>query len=403
MPGKTKFFLNLAWLLPYFLFGWSQTVSAAFNIDSISPATISSPDDVVTLSVSASNLSANTQYLQVAMTKVDQTNYFGFTLNNSNQWQKYKSSPQGSDLTDFYSFTPQNGTWTGSVQAKIDPQDSGFSGSGTYNLKLLKYITSSPSSSNVVSLSVNLATSSPSSIPATTSESPKWKIDFAPPTNIAAGSSFDIPIQLSDFLATSYFLKVRIGPDASHLIHGQTDSASWLNDNDAWSKFPTINIDANGSWQGSVKARLPETEQAGDYQLQLRFKKVLTDSYYESDLKTIRFTPGPPPPPPVTKQTTTPAPSTKLALVTAKTPLASLRSSGVSTTSPDRFDVLGTSTVSPQFPLPKITTENSPKLQARFLNQKTSTFPLEQWLIPGGLFMFGFALTFILRSKFARN
>lgn len=145
-------------LLIFLTLIFSPPIFAAFNITDISPIEINGPDDVVVLEASGSGLaSGKTEYLQVGITKEGETpNYFGYTKNLDDQWIVYKSSPDELTRSTFYRFIPVDGSWSGKIKFKIDPQDSGFKGTGNYLVKLLRYITSSSANdSNSVSLKVN--------------------------------------------------------------------------------------------------------------------------------------------------------------------------------------------------------------------------------------------------------
>lgn len=123
---------------------WPQDALAAISIVDVTPSMIDSSDQVISISASASGLSQKKQYLQVVFTKEGQAaNYFGYTRDHSGGWYKYKSSPTDSDLTSFFGFMPSSGSWSGKLEAKIDMDDSGFTGPGNYLLKLAKYISSS--------------------------------------------------------------------------------------------------------------------------------------------------------------------------------------------------------------------------------------------------------------------
>lgn len=147
----------------------ANLVLAAFTIYNVSPSTVNSSEDIVTITASASSLQNTAQYVQIGLTKEgESSNYFGFTKNLGEEWYKYKSSPATSDLSSyFYSFTPSGGVWNGQIFAKVDVDDSGFKGAGNYILKLFKYITSSPSYSNTFTIVVNI-TSTPTPTPTDT-------------------------------------------------------------------------------------------------------------------------------------------------------------------------------------------------------------------------------------------
>lgn len=283
-------------------------VNAAFTLEAVTPTEITSETQELTLYVSATNLSSSTQYLQAAITKDGQSNYLGYTQNNSGNWVKYASSP---DLSSLVSFTPTDGNWNGEVKAKIDTSDSGFAGPGTYNIKLIKYITSSGTSSNSLPLVVNI--SAPSKVPtqAVTEEAKKENkktesIVFTLPTSAKVGQEFDISFSLSNFDAGNYYIKARIGADSSHMSQGQTWSGDWLGDTDSWSKFPQV------SGNGKVKVRISPAATAGDYKIKLSLKKG-DDSPIVSEEKSLNFAANP------ITSTTVPSSQTKPPTIAPKT------------------------------------------------------------------------------------
>jgi hypothetical protein len=72
------------------------------------------------------------------------TKLFGITKNNGDEWYYYEGSPTASDLTStFYSFTHNDGSWSGQVFGKVDINHSGYCGPGEYKLRLYKYTISS--------------------------------------------------------------------------------------------------------------------------------------------------------------------------------------------------------------------------------------------------------------------
>lgn len=162
-------------LVVLLLFVCPRPVSAAFLVTGAEPMSISSAEQVITITASASGLSGSVQRFQVVFTKENETaNYFGFTENGSGSWIKYKSEP---DLSEIFSFTPNSGSWSGQLRAKIDVSDSGYKGAGNYLLKLFKYV-SSPSSHDT-SNSVTIAVSFPNPTP-TPSPSPSPTLSPAP-------------------------------------------------------------------------------------------------------------------------------------------------------------------------------------------------------------------------------
>lgn len=168
---------------------------AAFTIYDVSPSTINSSEDIITITASASGLQNVTQYVQVGLTKEGESpsDYFGFTKNSSEEWYLYKSSPTTSDLSSyFFNFIPSGGVWSGQILAKIDIDDSGFKGAGNYALKLFKYITSSPSYSDTFTIVVNV-TPAPTSTPTPTPTNTPTPAPTNTPTPTVAPTSTSTP------------------------------------------------------------------------------------------------------------------------------------------------------------------------------------------------------------------
>jgi len=195
---------SLLFLVILFIFSYKPAF-AALTITEASPVSISSPDDIITITASASSLQNTTQYLQIGLTKEGEpSNYFGFTKNQSEEWFKYKSSPTTSDLSSyFYKFTPVGGVWFGQILAKVDIDDTGYKGAGNYIIKLIKYITSSPSySSNSATITINISsipthpptnTPTPTSSPTPTSTKTPTSSPTKSPTSTIKPTSSLVP------------------------------------------------------------------------------------------------------------------------------------------------------------------------------------------------------------------
>jgi len=91
--------------------------------------------------------SGNIYYIKGVFSHSDTlTSYLGYTKNNNSDWRNDNEA----DKTQYYKVTmDSNGEWNGSIEFKLDTQDSSFKGSGNYNFKLGRY-TSSGTSSNMV-------------------------------------------------------------------------------------------------------------------------------------------------------------------------------------------------------------------------------------------------------------
>lgn len=200
-------------------------IFAAISITNVTPVEINSPDDVFTVTISASSLQSNPQYLQLGLTAVDnQTNLFGKTRNNSGDWYVYDSSPSSSDLSStFYNFTHIDGSWEGQVNGKVDITDEGYIGSGQYNLRLYKYTISSSGnvSSSYVSwldpLTINIIlsptpTPSPSSTPTPTKSPTPTKTPTPTPTLKSTSTSKPTPTSSKQIAANTVSAPSLVNP-----------------------------------------------------------------------------------------------------------------------------------------------------------------------------------------------
>lgn len=282
----------------YFSFPFS--VWAALTINDVSPTTINSPDDVITISATASGLSNSTQYLQVAFSRegLSPAQYLGITKNQNSEWYLYKSSPSLADFSAyFYSFTPVGSTWSGQIQAKFDTNDGDFFGPGNYVLKLFKYITSSTgtASNNTITVAVNVASPSGQTVAASESPpaSPTILINLG--SNFFLGEEFGIGMKLANFDPNQgYFLKFRAGTDENTLNKGQTKNGSaFFADNEIWSKFPLITTDNSGRWEGQIPGRIGEDKNPGQYFIRVRVRKKDSDTFYDSEGKNISLSSPP--------------------------------------------------------------------------------------------------------------
>ena len=118
----------------------------------------------------------NRCYLQGSLTAVDKNQYFGFTQNTENNWYEYQSSPSSSDVikSTFFHFEPKEGSWSGKLKIKNNPNHANYQGPGQYLLAVRRYsgkAVSSAGESNslTVTLSAILPTPTP---PPTTQPTP---------------------------------------------------------------------------------------------------------------------------------------------------------------------------------------------------------------------------------------
>ena len=268
----------------------------ALTINSVTPQVINSSDDTVTVSANYSGSTTSQQYLQVAFTKENQTpaKYFGLTQNQDNAWYQYKSSPTLSDLNGyFYKFTPVSASWSGQLVAKMDINSEGYKGPGNYILKLFRHITAGGIESDngvPVEIKVVLPTASVVTVSSeSTPVSPNLTIEVSNSANL--GEMFKINVNLKNFSKdTEYYLKLRGGPDESHITKMQTkNGGSYFSDNEGWENFPVIKTDSSGNWSGDIWGLLVEDKNEGNYKIKIRARKKETDTFSESGFKDLKF------------------------------------------------------------------------------------------------------------------
>lgn len=169
-----------------------------------------------------------TFYLKGAFVKPGSTNYFGLTKAGSS-WIKNSSSYSSQRQIT----TDGSGYWSGSLEVKVDAEDSGFTGSGNYIFKVGRYSDagSGPTWSNEVEVSVEYigggeggeynqdseTTSLPSPTTFTAGSISKSKVkSFASPNlplsqatvaGLATNSTKDQPpTQIASFLKPNWYL-----------------------------------------------------------------------------------------------------------------------------------------------------------------------------------------------------
>lgn len=158
-------------------------LSFAFGITPVFAAisfSISNPQyngDEVTIDISLSGLTSSSCpnsycYLQAAFTSPSPIRYFGFTKNHNGEWYEYIGSPSTSYIqSTFFAFLPSDGTWSGQITLKINPDDPDYNGPGVYNIKAWRYTGNSNNYSGYTDpLSVNITgpTPTPSPLPTPT-------------------------------------------------------------------------------------------------------------------------------------------------------------------------------------------------------------------------------------------
>ncbi len=130
----------------------ATTTSSNTFIISNTPAQVNSDQSFTTsINLSLSDKPNTLFYIKGAFKKTDGSNYFGLTKVNGN-WIK-----NGSNYSNQYSLTTdQSGNWSGNLEALVDSDDSGYSGSGDYIFKVARYDTNGNLTwSNEITIHIN--------------------------------------------------------------------------------------------------------------------------------------------------------------------------------------------------------------------------------------------------------
>lgn len=113
--------------------------------------------DSLNISVQLSGQNGNSKfYLKPALTKSGSSNYFGLTKVGSS-W--IKNSQSYSDQLAIT--TDASGSWSVQIEFKVDPDDSGFTGTGEYILKVGRYSASGSGPTWSPELVVNITDNTP--------------------------------------------------------------------------------------------------------------------------------------------------------------------------------------------------------------------------------------------------
>lgn len=158
------------------------------------------------------------------------------------------------------------------------------------------------------------------------------------PTEARIGEEFTVSLSMDGLEPeTSYYIKSRIGKTSSEMNKGETFNEStsrWLGDTDAWTNFPIILSNSEGSSSANLKSRAKSTAELGENLLAIRLRKVGASSNAgDSNTVTINLfeapTPAPSPTPtpqptltPTSSSSLTPTPTPKSPTPTPKPPTA---------------------------------------------------------------------------------
>jgi hypothetical protein len=155
----------------------------------------------------------NTYYLKVGFQKEPGSGYFGYTKNHQQEWIKY-----GEPNDRFYKIeTDSEGNWSDSIETKADvSQDSAFSGSGDYFVKISRSTASSDnwySNDSKVKITVPQPTNTPTFIP-TPTETPT-----PIPTEKKTNPTATYKINKSKNTEGEFLSSVKIYVDGSYTHH----------------------------------------------------------------------------------------------------------------------------------------------------------------------------------------
>lgn len=202
---------NLFWvsgfLFVFFLFSPQKSLAATFTFSGQPSSILDNQNLSVNVNLSISGSSGDVYYIRGDLASVNSpTAYFGYTQDNLGNW--YNGKPTF-DYTKLFKVTMVNNQWSGTIQLKPDINDTGYKGSGNYNLKLRRYKTSSSSylwSDNTAQLSI-ISSSTPIPTPTPTPTPAPFPtpvpVESSPPIQNSTQSDGQVPTPTDDTSSTS--------------------------------------------------------------------------------------------------------------------------------------------------------------------------------------------------------
>ena len=114
-------------------------------------------------------------------------------------------------------------------------------------------------------------------------------ITFSTPSSVSAGMPFSVSINLSNFEAGTYSIKVLIG-NGDTFYDGRTQGTNgeWLAWNAGWANFPTVTTGSSGAGNTAIKAKVNDDAKAGSYSIMVRVYR--DKSKYDSEIKSLAVT-----------------------------------------------------------------------------------------------------------------
>lgn len=266
------------------------------------------------LSASASGLATDSGYY--AKIRI------GSTSGSLNRGQTQSGSDWLSDTDDWTKFPPifadSAGFWSGNLTGQ--PGSLTSPGRNLVVLRLRKISTGTNYDSAALPVTIEAGAEQ---LPVETQSNPNPQVDWSTVSSGQLGQAFRLSFSIKNFDRNSdYFVK---------MLGGQTQTRSdWLSLNDSWARFPKFTTNDQGFASGEISGRINPANNAGDYQIGLRFHPSDGGDNIDSGLKTVNFLD----PPAVLAYAAAPVPASKTAATSDPT---------VSTAAPEVNLVLGTS------------------------------------------------------------
>lgn len=291
---RIKLLLILTALL--FLFGVRSAFAVTVTISN-TPTEIT--DQHFSMDIQITGAFPATNYLRADFFQPNTTKYFGYTYNGSDWYN-------GSDYSQYLPVAITSSGYSGTLQAKIDTSSSRFQGNGTYNLRIRRYTQSgnyTPNESNIVSLNVNLTSSTPTpsstSNPSPTSSSPSSLFSISnTPSQVNSDQSFNVTVNLNlpNDPNTNFFLKGAFKKSDSSNYFGLTKvEGIWVKNSVSYTNQYKITTDSSGNWSGTLEVKVDMDDSgftgSGDYIFKVgRYKQSDNPSVVWSNESDVNIT-----------------------------------------------------------------------------------------------------------------
>ncbi len=196
-------------------------------------------DQEIPVTVSLSCSGCSDSYLRVVFFPTG-TNYFGFTKNNTGNWISTTA-----DKTQYFRVSADEtkaGTWSGTLNSKLDSEDSAYSGPGSYFLKVIRYTAGGSKSGETETVEISVTGPSPTLTPVPTplpTPTPTYKkAVFTPTATIyntktpeRAGETINTPIPS---IFTPSFTPLPTIDNEPHQVLSSSDSSDVSDPGSSW-------------------------------------------------------------------------------------------------------------------------------------------------------------------------